>query len=92
MSRSGWNAQCSSYGAPESIQRPMVSTSSDDSDLPESDGGMWSSASVVETRFQSSLAARSFGTTATFSDGKGLYNTESLSTRRSALRFVASAP
>src|SRR5579872_2099930 len=88
----GRKAQCPCHSAPCWIQRLKVSICGRVSFFPDFEGGMSSSRSEVDTRFQSSLLSRSPATTAM----RPLSNSENapsfVSSRRLPFQLLASDP
>ena len=86
------NAQCLRYSAPSSIQRRRIPRSLSVSGRFSLGGGITSSGSTEEMRLANSLAARSPGTIARCPDFNAAYAPSAVSSRRPALRLLASGP
>ena len=85
-------AQCLRYSAPPSIQRRRIARSPSVSGRLSDGGGITSSGSCESMRWAIALAARSPGTIARSPDFRAAYAPSAVSSRRPALRLLASGP
>ena len=90
--RGSWKAQWPWYSAPSAIQRRTVSTCADERTLWNSAGGMWSSGSVVSSRFMTELRSGWPGTIAGSPDLPPLRAASSVSRRSLPLFLLSSGP
>ena len=88
----GWKDQCSSQGAPSSIQRRSTARSDSVRDLPDRSGGMRSSSNSGAIRYSSSLSSTFPATTAWPPVESAAVIPSRESTRRPASRVSGSGP